>query len=219
MKNPLSSRARRACFGVALAAAATSGAISASAANPHANYARFSLFPNASVQNCVAAPGKTPIATVTVQRGSLNDTLDLHVRNLKPNLDFDVFTIEKTPQLSDGSANPAFDGKFGMAWYQSDLETDRHGEGDVKIKTILLDQIFGFDASTGLAPVNTFNVGFWFNNPGDAASCGFTGSTPFNGEHNAGPVAMISRTDATTHLGPLCTAPESNGDGTFHCNP
>ncbi len=219
MKHHLSTRARRGVVGVALAAAATSGAISVSAANPQVNYTRFSLFANASVQNCVAAPGKTPIATVTVQRGSLNDTLDLHVRNLKPNLDFDVFTVEKTPQLSDGTANPAFGGNFGMAWYQSDLETNRHGEGDIKIKTILLDQIFGFDASRGVTPVNTFNVGFWFNNPDDASSCGFTGSTPFNGEHNAGPVAMISRTDATTHLGPLCTAPESTDDGTFHCNP
>jgi hypothetical protein len=67
--------------------------------------------------------------------------------------------------------------------------------------------------------VNTFNVGFWFNNPADAASCGFTGVTPFNGEHQAGPLAMISRLDARTNLGPLCTDPESAGSGTFTCNP
>ena len=67
--------------------------------------------------------------------------------------------------------------------------------------------------------MNTFNVGFWFNNPADAAACGFTGVTPFNGEHQAGPLAMISRLNATTNLGPLCTDPESASNGTFTCNP
>jgi hypothetical protein len=213
------SRARRAAAGVALVAIAAGGAVTAGAASSKVSSTTFSLFPNAAVQNCFAKPGRTPIAHVTVQRGHLNDTLTLHVRNLKPHLGFDLFTVEKSPQLADGSPNPDFGGNFGFAWYQSDLQTDSRGEGQVTIRTILLDQIFGFDASRAVPPVNTFNVGFWFNNPADAASCGFTGTTPFNGEHNAGPVAMISRLDATTKLGPLCTDPESNGNGTFHCNP
>ena len=130
-------------------------------------------------------------------------------------------TVENTPKLApDGTANPDFKGgNFGFAWYQSDLHSNHRGEGETTIKTILLDQIFGFDAGRGVPPVNTFNVGFWFNNPADAANCGFTGFTPFNGEHHAGPLAMISGVDATTRLGPLCTDPQSNGDGTFHCNP
>ena len=43
--------------------------------------------------------------------------------------------------------------------------------------------------------MNTFHVGFWFNDPADAAACNFdvTKPTPFNGEHRAGPLAMISR--------------------------
>ena len=39
-------------------------------------------------------------------------------------------------------------------------------------------------------PINTFHVGFWFNNPNDAALCKnfeVTKPTPFNGEHQAGP--------------------------------
>jgi hypothetical protein len=34
---------------------------------------------------------------------------------------------------------------------------------------------------------NTFHMGFWFNDPNDAAPCGFdvTKPTPFNGEHRA----------------------------------
>ncbi len=105
-----------------------------------------------------------------------------------------------------------------MAWYQSDLHVRSDGTGTAKIKTILLDQIFGFDPAVGLAPTNTFHVGFWFNSPKAAAPCGFTGSTPFNGEHNAGPVAFISRPDATTQLGPLCTNPDLSKSPVV-CNP
>ena len=56
-------------------------------------------------------------------------------------------------------------------------------------------------------------------NPADAAGCGFTGSTPFNGEHTAGPLAFVTRPDATTTLGPLCTDPISVNGGSFTCNP
>jgi hypothetical protein len=209
-------RARLAVAAFAVAAVTAGGVAGAAGSKPSST--SFDLFPNVPFQNCLAAPGKTPVAKVDVDRGKLNDQLELHVRNLKPDLDFDLFTVEKTPQLADGSPNPAFGGNFGFAWYQSDLHTNHNGAGEVTIKTILLDQIFGFDASRGVPPVNTFNVGFWFNNPADAAACGFTGVTPFNGEHTAGPLAMISRLDARTNLGPLCTDPESAGNGTFTCN-
>jgi hypothetical protein len=86
------------------------------------------------------------------------------------------------------------------------------------IRTILVNQIFGFDAGTTppLPPTHTFHVGFWFNKPADAAPCGFTGSTPFNGEQNAGPNAMISVPNPTTGLGPLCLNPSSTPG---KCNP
>ena len=71
------------------------------------------------------------------------------------------------------------------------------------------------DGSTVLEPTNTFHVGFWFNNPEDAVPCGFNAAmrTPFNGEHKAGPLAMISLPDATTGLGPLCTSPTGGQSG------
>lgn len=64
------------------------------------------------------------------------------------------------------------------------------------IKTILLDQIFGFDP----------------------AGCGFdvTKPTPFNGEQNAGPNAMISLPNPRTNLGPLCTGARKQGSS-FVC--
>ena len=59
-----------------------------------------------------------------------------------------------------------------MAWYQSDIQGNSTGNATVTIHTILVNQIFGFDAGTGLAAVNIFNVGFWFDDPADAANVG-----------------------------------------------
>lgn len=163
---------------------------------------------------CLGVPGKpAPSAQVIVQRGELNDVLILRATNLKPNLGFDLFTTEHTNLLSNGTPDPAFR-NFGLAWYQTDVQADSTGNAEVAIKTILLDQIFGFDPAASLEPTHTFHVGFWFDKPEDAAACGFNPAdpTPFNGEQKAGPNAMISVPNATTQLGPLCTNPKKEGD-------
>ena len=178
----------------------------------------FDLTPQQRFLPCFAQPGYTPSATVIVQRGASNDVLILRVQHLKPNLAFDLFTIQNSNLLANGQVNPNFT-NFGLAWYQADLQADSNGNAEATIKTILLDQIFGFDPAVSLAPTNTFHVGFWFDNPNDAAACGFNAHnpTPFNGQHQAGPNAMISLPDATTSLGPLCTAPIRQGT-TYVCN-
>jgi hypothetical protein len=178
----------------------------------------FDLTPQTKFLPCFAQVGYTPSATVIVQRGTDNDVLILRAQHIKPGLAFDLFTIQNTNLLANGQINPYFT-NFGLAWYQSDLQADSNGNVDVTIKTILLDQIFGFDPAANLAPTNTFHVGFWFNNPSDAASCGFNPNnpTPFNGQHKAGPNAMISLPDSVTNLGPLCTAPIKQGSS-YVCN-
>jgi hypothetical protein len=179
----------------------------------------FNLTPQAKIINCLGPGyGPPPTAEVIVQRGELNDVLILRAQHLKPNLGFDLFTIQNSNLLADGQVDPNFK-NFGLAWYQSDVQADADGNAEVAIKTILLDQIFGFDPAVGLLPTNTFHVGFWFNNPNDAAACGFNPAkpTPFNGEHKAGPNAMISVPNAETDLGPLCTAPLKQGTS-FVCN-
>jgi hypothetical protein len=166
---------------------------------------------------------------VEVRRGELNDDLRITVTGLKPNLAFDLFTVQRSPFEPDGSPVQTFGG-FGLAWYQTDLQADGSGKASARIRTILLDQIFGFDGdkradgSTILPPTNTFHVGFWFNDPNDAAPCGFDPSnpTPFNGEHKAGPLAMISLPEPASNLGPLCSSPTGfNPDDTLSapCNP
>jgi hypothetical protein len=189
------------------------------------DHATFKLYPNPNFIPCMSENSEAPRAEVVVKRGDLNDTGIIRIKGLKPDLDFDVFTVQRSPLGSDG--NPlqpptSFKG-FGLAWYQSDLHSDHHGNAQVIIKTILLDQIFGFDADavptptpvtpapTVLKPTNTFHLGFWFNDPNDAANCGFDPKkpTPFNGEHKAGPLAMISAPVEPANLGPLCTSPTS----------
>jgi hypothetical protein len=179
----------------------------------------FQLKPNPKFLNCLTPAGGTPTAKVTVVQGNLNDQLMLTLDGVKPKLAFDLFTVQRTNLNSDGSVNPAFT-NFGLAWYQSDIEADGNGHAEVTIQTILLNQIFGFDPDVTLAPTNTFHVGFWFNDPNDAAACGFdpVQPTPFNGEHKAGPLAMISVPNATTNLGPLCINPDTSTNPAT-CNP
>jgi hypothetical protein len=201
---------------------------------------KFNLVPNPAFLTCLSGSSEAPQAFVDVKRGDLNDIALIQIKGLKPNLDFDVFTVQRSPLDGGGNVVKPFKG-FGLAWYQSDLHSDEKGNAKVIIKTILLDQIFGFDAdaipetndppATVLKPTNTFHLGFWFNNPADASSCGFDVAkpTPFNGEHRAGPLAMISLPVAPANLGPLCTSPtgatgddsgaDPNDSTILACNP
>lgn len=170
----------------------------------------FDFAPNPKFLPCLAQypddAWRAPSVHAVVVRGELNDGLFLYGSSVKPGLKFDMFTVENSSL--DANGVPLADFKnFGLAWYQSDLEADKRGNMRASIRTILLDQIFGFDPTVTLPPTGTFQVGFWFNNPQDAVACGFDASkpTPFNGEHQAGPLAMITRPDAETGLGPLCT--------------
>lgn len=195
-------------------------AISAAAQN-EVKQIEFDLHVNPKFVSCLGQDGGTPTAHVTVKRGPLSDTLTIEGDNFKPKLAFDMFTVQRSNLLSNGSLDPNFT-NFGLAWYQSDLQADKKGHFKASIKTILLDQIFGFNPDVTLPPTQTLHVGFWFNDPNDANEdgCTFdtTHPTPFNGEHKAGPTAMISVPDATTNLGPLCTNPNTQTQPAT-CNP
>ncbi len=186
----------------------------AAGVNPPAEI-HFALHPEARFLSCLAQfPGdasRPPSVQVTVVRGSLNDSLSLRGQNIKPGLKFDLFTVEHSNLRADATLDPFFI-NFGLAWYQSGLQADHQGAISVVVRSILLDRIFGFDGATGLGPRGVFHVSFWFDNPQDAVACGFnpTRPTPFNGAHNAGPLAMISVPDARTGLGPLCTRPDTS---------
>jgi len=161
----------------------------------------FQLFPNKAFLACMAKPGFTPTVTAALTPFGQVDQIVLKLKNFKPGIAFDLFSIEKSPQQFNGQPVPSFT-DFGLVWYQSDIAIKADGTGQVTLHTILADQIFGFDSAVSLAPTNTFHLGFWFNDPADAADCGFTGTTPFNGDHKAGPLAFVTRD--WKGLGPLC---------------
>ncbi len=213
-------RAQPAWVAVLLSAAVASagfpaGALASENSRAPGDGVRFDLHPNPQFRRCLAQypddAQRAPSVEVTVVRGSQNDSLSLRGRNIKPGLKFDLFSVEHTNLAADATVDPAFRG-FGLATYQSDLEASEEGRVRASIRTILLDESFSFDPVVVLAPTGTFNVGFWFDDPNAAADCGFNplNPTPFNGDHKAGPLAMISTPDASTGLGPLCTHPDTS---------
>src|SRR5512135_3504114 len=60
----------------------------------------FFLNVNPAFLNCLARfptdPTRRPRATVTVTRGTFNDTLLLKLKNIKPKLVFDLFTVQRS---------------------------------------------------------------------------------------------------------------------------
>src|SRR5438477_12039679 len=64
---------------------------------------QFSMFPAAKFLPCMAAPGQTPTATVTVVKGDPNDTLQLRTSGFKSGLQFDLFTVQRSNQTATGA--------------------------------------------------------------------------------------------------------------------
>ena len=93
----------------------------------------FDLVANPSFVNCLRKDSyEEPKARATVIRGKLNDTLILDLDGFKPGLAFDLFTVQRSPFLSDKTPDPnfktVFKGSFGLAWYQSDIEISKHSD-------------------------------------------------------------------------------------------
>ncbi len=132
--------------------------------------------------------------------------MTVNVSGLPPNTDFDFFVIQQP------------NAPFGMAWYQSDIETDAYGNGTVKVigrfssETFIVapgsvpaPQTQPGDATTNPAtgPIQTYHLGLWFNSPADAAAAGCAATvTPFNGEHNAG-IQVLNTSNFDNLAGPL----------------
>jgi hypothetical protein len=149
----------------------------------------------------VRTPGVTCLpnarANVTIVRGAQNDTMTVSVRGLPARTGFDLFVIQ-TPNKP-----------FGVSWYQSDLQTDRHGKGTVVVRGIFNKETFTVDTDPlhTVAPTHQFHLGLWFNSPAKPFHLGCEGTatspivTPFNGEQHAG--IQIVNTSNFKKRGPL----------------
>ena len=79
------------------------------------NTTQFTLTTNPAFLKCLSADGKTePKANVVVKRGSEADFLAILVTGLKPNLEFDLFTVQRSSLDASGTPVANFPG-FGLA--------------------------------------------------------------------------------------------------------
>jgi hypothetical protein len=148
-------------------------------------------------------------AHVNVHSAGVEEVMEVKVFGLPPNTDFDFFVIQKPTA------------KFGLSWYQGDIETDSDGNGFAlffgrfSIETFIVSPgvepaptVFhnAFpDAAVGVAVgrIHTYHCGLWFNSPVDAQNAGAPGTvTPFNGEGNAG-VQVLNTANFSDLAGPL----------------
>ncbi len=191
---------RRAVRGGAVLAAAAALALSVGAAQ-----AVGSSRPAASSGfsfKMVRTPGATCLphagATVKITRGSLNDTMTVSVHGLPANTGFDLFVIQ-TPNKP-----------FGVSWYQSDVQTDKHGNGTVTVRGIFNVETFTVDVDPAhaVAPTHQYHLGLWFNSPAKPFALHCEGAatspivTPFNGEQHAG-IQILNTSNFPDSKGPL----------------
>jgi len=123
--------------------------------------------------------------------GQQNDVMTLTASGLPASTGFDMFLVQYTP-LDGGT----FSG-FGYGWYQSDVQSDSSGNASVKVQGIFDKETFIENPSNAFTPIQTYNVGFWFDSPtNEQKVCGNStapAATPFNGEQDAGLLAMITK--------------------------
>jgi hypothetical protein len=136
--------------------------------------------------------------TVTITPGSLNDTMKVSVSGLAPNTGYDLFVIQLPHK------------PFGVAWYQSDLETNGSGAGSATVQGIF--NVETFSVSTGgtvtFGATHQYHLGLWFNDPTVPFNLGCEPGatspivTPFNGEQHAG-VQVLNTSNFPNNAGPL----------------
>jgi hypothetical protein len=165
----------------------------------------FQMIPSAGLTGNLKKAG----ANVSVHSTGIAEVMEVRVFGLPPNTDFDFFVIQKPGP------------KFGLSWYQGDIETDAQGRGFAlfigrfNIETFIVSPgaekapvVFtkNFpDSAMGVVVgrIHTYHCGLWFNSPADAMKAGAPGTvTPFNGEGNAG-VQVLNTANFPDLAGPL----------------
>lgn len=187
-----------ALLGLAACGTGTNAAQSDANTTLNANRSRgftFNLVPSPGITKCL--PHARGTATITP--GSLNDELTVHVAGLAPNTEYDLFVTELPNK------------PFGISWYQSDLETNEHGEGSVSVRGIFDKETFTVSTggpTTTFRATHQFHLGLWFNDPAVPFKLGCEPGatspivTPFNGEQHAG-IQVLNTSTFPDNAGPL----------------
>lgn len=128
-----------------------------------------------------------------------NDEMNVKVQGLAPNTEYDLFVIEIPNK------------PFGISWYQSDLETDKDGNGSVTVIGIFNKETFSVSPggpTTTFPATHQFHLGLWFNDPQVPFKLGCEPGqtspivTPFNGEQHAG-IQVLNTANFPDNAGPL----------------
>jgi hypothetical protein len=179
----------------------------------------FPMVPSSNaIKNCL--PGAT--ATVTIKDKKINQVMKVKAEGLAPNTGYDLFVLQ-VPHA-----------KFGIAWYQSELETNKKGKGVATVQGIFSIETFSISqdtlTTTGRAgtpqtgatfgAVNQYHLGLWFDDPqvpfdlGCEPSAMMPAVTPFNGEQHAG-IQVLNTSNFGDNDGPLRHFPPSSPSGAF----
>jgi len=179
---------------------ASASSISASSAQanaqPDKSSFKFSMVPSPNITGCLPHAS----GSVTIKKGSLNETMTVSVSGLAPNTGYDLFVLELPNK------------PFGVAWYQSDLETNSIGAGSVTVKGIFNVETFslslGDNGGITFPPTHQYHLGLWFNDPQVPFDLGCEPGqpqpvvTPFNGEQHAG-IQVLNTSNFPDNAGPL----------------
>jgi hypothetical protein len=156
---------------------------------------KFDLIASPGIKACLSNAS----GSATIVSGELNEVMTVNVRGLAPSTGYDLF-ITEIPNKP-----------FGIAWYQSDLQTDSHGNGSATVRGIFNNETFSVSQggpTTTFAPTHQFHLGLWFNDPQvpfqKGCEPGKTAPvvTPFNGEQHAG-IQVLNTANFPDNAGPL----------------
>jgi hypothetical protein len=188
---------------VALAACGTSGdtpTTTTTDVNADSSGFHFTLVPSPGITACLPhASGSAVISNVKVHGEVINQVMTVSVKNLAPNAGYDLFVLEIPNK------------PFGIAWYQSDLQTDGHGNGSVQVRGIFNEETFSVSTggpTTTFKATHQFHLGLWFNDPEVPFKLKCEGTatspvvTPFNGEQHAG-IQVLNTSNFPDNAGPL----------------
>jgi hypothetical protein len=205
MTTPLSRRVlTRATVALAAAAATALGAGAATASGATAAAPASFSFALKLSSPAIAACMPHASGRVTITPNAQNDVMKISLHGVAANTTFAAFVIQEPRK------------PFGLAWYQTDVNTDGRGNGSATVQGIFNRETFSLSVggpTATFAPTHLFHIGLWFDNvdlpfelgcePGATSPV----ITPFDGDHSAGPQAF-NTAQFPVNAGPLSRVPD-----------
>jgi len=172
----------------------TAPVASAAAASSHRSFS-FNLVPSPGIHACLPHL----YGHVTITPGSQNDVMQIHIYGAPRNAGFDLFVIQEPLK------------PFGLAWYTTDVNANRYGDGYARVQGIF--DVGTFSVSLGgptttFAPTHQHHLGLWFDSPSLPFKLGCEPGatapvvTPFNSEQHAG-IQALNTSEFPVGNGPL----------------